>query len=567
MPFRLRRTAFVAAAVISASALALVGCSAGGATPTATETTAVEPVAGGTLVFGGLATQALDPGVATFSSQSRPWVMPVYSSLFWVNPDSTAAEAYLPGLASGYEYSDDNLTLTIELRDGLKFSDGTDLDADAVVWNFQRHIENKTREAQFFYNTDADHITAVDPTHVQIEFTAPNPLLLDAMAVSSTGFISSPTAFEQLGEDTFNAQPVGAGPFMITSVDPGNEIQYVKNPEYWDAANVYLDGITWLNTGADASAWMTNLQSGAIQAVNLNGQTTSPAVFESVKGDSSLRLIDDGQALNVLITPTNTTKAPFDDIRARQAVAYCTDRESIASNTLQGYAVPAYVLSGTTSIALSDWEEGKALNPLQYDVDKGTELVDDLGGLTFSVITNQTSPVLTALQQQWAECGIQADIVIDGAYLDKVKAGDYEIEIERGMPAQVTAPGTNGQAAGEPAATMPAAAISIPGPAGPGLSPGGRGASGVFSLQDMDMRIPVLAPLVGTMYRQAQPGSKPFAEVGDVIEAGQTVCIVEAMKLMNEVAAAEKGKVAEILVDNGDWVEFEQVLMYLEPAD
>jgi acetyl-CoA carboxylase biotin carboxyl carrier protein len=72
---------------------------------------------------------------------------------------------------------------------------------------------------------------------------------------------------------------------------------------------------------------------------------------------------------------------------------------------------------------------------------------------------------------------------------------------------------------------------------------------------------------VGTFYGAPQPGAKPFVEVGDTVEAGQAVCIVEAMKMMNEVVAGETGKVAEIAVDNGEWVEFEQVLMYLEPAE
>jgi acetyl-CoA carboxylase biotin carboxyl carrier protein len=94
-------------------------------------------------------------------------------------------------------------------------------------------------------------------------------------------------------------------------------------------------------------------------------------------------------------------------------------------------------------------------------------------------------------------------------------------------------------------------------------------ASGVFTLGEMpaDNRMPVLAPLVGTFYRASQPGSKPFVEVGDTVEAGQTVCIVEAMKMMNEVVAGEAGKVAEIAVENSDWVEFEQVLMFLEPLE
>ena len=100
------------------------------------------------------------------------------------------------------------------------------------------------------------------------------------------------------------------------------------------------------------------------------------------------------------------------------------------------------------------------------------------------------------------------------------------------------------------------------------MAPGARMASGVFTLeQPADDRIPVLAPLVGTFYAAAQPGAKPFVEVGQSVEAGETVCIVEAMKMMNEVVAGEAGTVAEIAATNGEWVEFEQVLMYLAPPE
>jgi acetyl-CoA carboxylase biotin carboxyl carrier protein len=80
-----------------------------------------------------------------------------------------------------------------------------------------------------------------------------------------------------------------------------------------------------------------------------------------------------------------------------------------------------------------------------------------------------------------------------------------------------------------------------------------------------DGRTKVIAPLVGTFYRSPSPGAKVFVEEGDVVDAGQTVAIVEAMKLMNQVTAEQGGKVAEIVAKDGDWVEFEQVLMYLEP--
>jgi acetyl-CoA carboxylase biotin carboxyl carrier protein len=77
----------------------------------------------------------------------------------------------------------------------------------------------------------------------------------------------------------------------------------------------------------------------------------------------------------------------------------------------------------------------------------------------------------------------------------------------------------------------------------------------------------VTSPFVGTFYRSPSPDAPPFVDVGSNIRPGQALCIVEAMKLMNEVAANEAGRVAEILVENGQWVEFEQVLMYLEPVE
>ena len=76
----------------------------------------------------------------------------------------------------------------------------------------------------------------------------------------------------------------------------------------------------------------------------------------------------------------------------------------------------------------------------------------------------------------------------------------------------------------------------------------------------------ITAPMVGTFYRAPAPGEPPFVEVGNRIEAGQTVCILEAMKLMNELEAELSGEVVEILVDNGTPVEFGQVLMRVRPA-
>ena len=72
--------------------------------------------------------------------------------------------------------------------------------------------------------------------------------------------------------------------------------------------------------------------------------------------------------------------------------------------------------------------------------------------------------------------------------------------------------------------------------------------------------------MVGTFYRAPAPDEPPFVDIGDRIRTGQTVCIIEAMKLMNELEAEVSGQVAEILVENGEPVEYGQVLMRVEPT-
>ncbi len=75
---------------------------------------------------------------------------------------------------------------------------------------------------------------------------------------------------------------------------------------------------------------------------------------------------------------------------------------------------------------------------------------------------------------------------------------------------------------------------------------------------------PVKSPMVGTFYRSASPGAKPFVEVGSVVNVGDTLCIIEAMKILNEIEAETAGTVKQILCDNGQGVEYGQVLFVIE---
>ena len=78
--------------------------------------------------------------------------------------------------------------------------------------------------------------------------------------------------------------------------------------------------------------------------------------------------------------------------------------------------------------------------------------------------------------------------------------------------------------------------------------------------------VEVKSPMIGTFYRSSNPESDPFASVGDSITIGQTVCIVEAMKLFNEIESEVSGKVVKVLVDNGTPVEYDQPLFLVDPS-
>lgn len=154
--------------------------------------------------------------------------------------------------------------------------------------------------------------------------------------------------------------------------------------------------------------------------------------------------------------------------------------------------------------------------------------------------------------------GIDRDLIRDLAALLKetdlseieIEQDDFRIRVARHA---APAPAVSYVEAPRPAA-----------PAAPAAAAGDKGAP-AGSLADPARHPGVVpSPMVGTAYRASDPASAPFVEVGDTVRAGQTILIVEAMKHMNEVAAPRAGRVVEILVDDGQPVEYGEPLMIIE---
>jgi acetyl-CoA carboxylase biotin carboxyl carrier protein len=102
---------------------------------------------------------------------------------------------------------------------------------------------------------------------------------------------------------------------------------------------------------------------------------------------------------------------------------------------------------------------------------------------------------------------------------------------------------------------MPAMAAPAAAPAAPAAAPAAAEAEAGHAVK---------SPMVGTFYRSSSPGSKPFVEIGSEITEGEPICIIEAMKIMNEIEADKSGKVTRILCENGQAVEFGQPLFIIE---
>lgn len=161
-----------------------------------------------------------------------------------------------------------------------------------------------------------------------------------------------------------------------------------------------------------------------------------------------------------------------------------------------------------------------------------------------------------------------------------IKSGDFELTVRKGPGIGDRPPLDRSSASGVPAlgvaayASAPAATPHVP-IAGTELAASGTaqtdagaaraGSTAVAPPSDTKKWVDVISPMVGTFYCSSAPDESPFVEVGDRIRLGQTVCIIEAMKLMNEIEAEISGQVMELLGKNGEPVEYGQVLMRINP--
>ncbi|MEL6141446.1 MAG: acetyl-CoA carboxylase biotin carboxyl carrier protein [Bacteroidota bacterium] len=149
----------------------------------------------------------------------------------------------------------------------------------------------------------------------------------------------------------------------------------------------------------------------------------------------------------------------------------------------------------------------------------------------------------------------------------KIKNGEFQLHIRgKGYPVPVREGGVPIVSAPVAPAAAYASPAAAPPPTSAAPTNGAPATQPAAPAEDTSKYVEVKSPMIGTFYRSSSPDKPPYVKVGDQIKVGDTVCIVEAMKLFNEIEAEVSGKIVKVVVEDAQPVEYDQVLFLVDPA-
>ncbi len=306
----------------------------------------------------------------------------------------------VPGLASGFKFSNGGKTFTLTIRDGVKFSDGTPFTAQVVA----DHINKVLKSTCTCRPTWPVKTVKASGNDVVIDFTVVYAPAAASFIDSNANWVPSPTALKKLGERKFRVMPVGAGPFTVVSDKLSSQIVLKKNPTYFKQGRPFLDTLTFKAIGGDEAAYQA-LQAGQAQAYE---NLSTPSLIDQIKKNPKFQVTQQlsTSPYNIQL---NTAIPPFNNPKARQAIYYATNSEAIRSSLFQNRYPNTQGFTGPGGLFYSP----NTPDYRGYDLAKAKALVKELGGLktelgTINVlVAKQTTQ---ALQSQWAQAGIKATI-------------------------------------------------------------------------------------------------------------------------------------------------------------
>ena len=259
----------------------------------------------------------------------------------------------VPQLATSYEWSKDNKSLIVKLRNGVTFHDGEKFDAQAVKYNLERHKDMKgsNRRGELAVVSSVD---AVDASTVRINLAAPFAPLL-AVLTDRAGMMVSPKAAEAAG-DKFGARPVCSGPFKFVERIAQDRIVLERFPNYWNKGQIHFDRIVYQPI-VDATVRLANLRSGQLDFI----ERMAPSDVPQLRNDSRFKIAKiveigyQGITINVGKSDIAQKNPLGKDARVREAFELSLDRDAIVKVAMEGEAQP-----GNQWVAPSNQYYGKS---------------------------------------------------------------------------------------------------------------------------------------------------------------------------------------------------------------
>ena len=452
----MKKMALVLAAVL-ASGMVLTAC--GGSGNGAKETTGNQASTTTTTTTGGLDLavqigpdpETVDPALNTAIDASNV-ILHAFETLLTFDENNDI----VPGQAESFDVSDDGLTYTFHLRDGLKWSDGSDFTAEDFVYSWKRLADPMTAapyaadmlsmvkgyDEAAAGDIDALGVSAPDAKTLVVELSSPCVYFDKIITHASMAPVKKDVVDANGDQWALAPETYISGPLKMIEWVPGSHMTFAKNENYWNADKVTLNSLKFVLM-EDSNAAYSAYQTGEVQMIKDIPTEEIPSLQDSPDYHLDPRLATS-------YTIFNTQKAPFDDAKVRMALSLAVDREYVANTLMIGTVAPATNFVGP---GISDAEAGSSfeevtrknnggdffnVNNYEADLEKAKELLAEAGypnGEGFPIIEYMTNdagynkPVAEYLQSAWKDLGITMDIKIVewSTFTQTRRAGDFEI--------------------------------------------------------------------------------------------------------------------------------------------
>ena len=334
---------------------------------------------------------------------------------------------YVGELASNIATSEDGKTVTMTLRDGVKFHNGKDFTSADVKYTFDKLFETKGYKSGAFFDTvdgkQVPHITSLTtPDPKTVVFVVGRPALKNQL-------LSNLVAIPIIPEGTADQQktnPVGSGPFKFTKFDQSqNTVEFDSFQQYWEGAPKFPK--LQVKTVTDASALQAELQTGSVDLAPAPSNMP-PDTLKLLNGMGNIK-VDQFEGSNIQYIGLNTTSSPLNDQKIRQAIGYSIDREKLITELLSGQAKIASSVLPAGSWAYSTGTQ------YSFDPEKARQLLKEAGykdepiKFKYSSGNAAFNSYAQAIQSSLAAVGlnVQIETVDPGTLRTQLAQGQYQM--------------------------------------------------------------------------------------------------------------------------------------------